>query len=150
MAFIKPSLDQHSGRLIDVFAQGQTDHSLVSDAFFPLPLCLLLIAHFPFLPEHETNSRQKRPYAPSREISRRAAWRILSHSLPVSSRRARRRRACRRSRIAPRVGGAGCWRRLVRPWWGLHVRAGTMRHWLVRPGRGVGLRPESSAGSPLS
>lgn len=35
----------------------------------------------------------------------------MSHSLPVSSRRARRRRAGSRSRIAPRVGGAGCWRR---------------------------------------
>lgn len=48
MAFIKPSLDQHSSTLIDVFAQGQTDHSLVSDGFFPLPLCLLPIPHFPF------------------------------------------------------------------------------------------------------
>ena len=69
---------------------------------------------------------------------------------PVSSRRARRRRACPRSRIAPRVGGAGCWRRLARPWWRLHVRAGTMRHRLVRPGRGVGLRPKSAAGFLLS
>ena len=67
MAFIKPSLDQHSSTLIDVFAQGQTDHPLVSDAFFPLPLCLLPIPHFPFLPEQETNSTQRRPYAPSRE-----------------------------------------------------------------------------------
>ena len=108
MAFIKPSLDQHSGTLIGDSAQEHADQCLVSEALsVPLPPSLLHIADFPSLPEQETSSTQWRAHVPSREIARREAARILSRPLPVSSRGASAASVCVSAQPQCPAGGRG-------------------------------------------